>query len=440
LLGREIAEVLQQSGVNVTKQNVNSMLYSELSSKKCVVQDTSSDRWSVTGQPLPLEIPVATAEPGYDHGTSDGNSISTPQSKPEECRTARRVIQILRSGTTSCRAAKEVSVGTARIEKDLYVQTKSLFEDGTKGDMIVIAADWGFGKSHMRMLLSNHLSEQGLPFVHECIDARAASLAHIHRSVPRWLERLRIGHSTGLRDALSNGHLPMDRVVQWAVKSDSQFASGLYAALNGCEWGWLLALGHFYRSPDYPYQHPKAWALLESVAGFLNKMDRGGLVLLLDEAENVTRQYDIRGRRKSYETLTRMMRHPHILPVLFATDRLSHQVEEDYAFGQGRGWKNWTTEAMWFVSRFREIVPIKPPSLNDRLAEELVTRIHSIYQTGYPSGAALAPESILEHWRRTPTRSIRLLVRLTVNELDLLAQNGCEQSVDCAPSLTPANS
>jgi len=212
--------------------------------------------------------------------------------------------------------------------------------------------------------------------------------------------------------------------MQWALKSDSQFGSGLYAALNGCEWGWLLALGHLYRSPDYPYQHVKAWALLEAVAGFLNKMDRGGLVLLLDEAENITRQNDIRGRRKSYETLTRMMRHPHILPVLFATDRLSQRVQEDYDLGRGRAWENWSNEAKWFVSRFQQIVPAKPPMLNDRLAEELVVRIRSLYEAGYPSAAELAPESILEHWRRTPGRSVRLLVRLTVNELDLLAQDG----------------
>ena len=188
-----------------------------------------------------------------------------------------------------------------------------------------------------------------------------------------------------------------------------------------------MALGHLYRSPDYSYQHPKAWALLESVASFLNKMDNGGIVLLLDEAENITRQYDIRGRRKSYETLTRMMRHPHILPVLFATDRLLHQVQEDYALGKSHGWYYWTPEAKWFVSRFQEIQPIKPPSLTDRLAGDLVTCIQSLYRTAYPSFSDLSAESILNHWRRTPTRSIRLLVRLTVNELDLVAQNGCSR-------------
>ncbi len=290
--------------------------------------------------------------------------------------------------------------------------------------MIVVAADWGFGKSHMRNLLSNHLSERRIPFVHECIDAKAASLAHIHRSVPRWLERMRFGRSTGLRDALTNGSFPAERVLDWAGRSPSEFARGIRDGSGGYEQGWLLALGHLYRSPDYPYQHAKAWALLESAASFLNKMDTGGIVLLLDEAENITKQFNICGRRKSYETLARMMRHKHILPVLFATDRLSQQVKDDFWYGSHRDWENWTNDAKWFVERFQTIDQIKPPALNDRSAEELVTCIHSLYRTAYPCSLNLSADSILDHWRRTPTRSIRLLVRLTVNELDLMAQNG----------------
>lgn len=421
--GREIAEGLHGSGVNVTRTVVNSILYCELSSTGCVVQD-GEYRWAAVGQHA---CPGPHPEGGDftpEHPNAEEQVEGEKHSAPEECRAARRVLQVLRSGTTSCRAAKAISVGTSRVERDLYLQTQSLFKDGTGGDMIVIAADWGFGKSHMRMLLSNHLSECGIPFVYECIDARAASLAHIHRSVPRWLDRMRFGPRSGLRDVLSNGHFCLERVVEWASRNYSEFSCGIRSGLGGNEWGWLLALGHLYRSPDYPYQHPKAWALLESVATFLNEMGCGGVVLLLDEAENINRQYDIRGRRRSYETLARMMRHPHILPVLFATDRLTHQVQEDSSLGQAREWKNWTHEAKWFVSRFQDIEPIRPPNLTDRLAEELVRSIQVLYRTAYPSSSGVSTETVLDHWRRTPTRSIRLLVRLTINELDLLAQNG----------------
>ena len=168
-------------------------------------------RWAFVAQPEQLESPLDREMPKIEEVVARAPADCEFSSGPKECRAARRVLQVLRSGTTSCRAAKAISVGTVRIEKGLYLQTQSLFEDGTKGEMILIAADWGFGKSHMRMLLSNHLSERGIPFVHEGVDARAASLAHIHRSVPRWLERIRFGRSTGLRNALTNGHLHLER-------------------------------------------------------------------------------------------------------------------------------------------------------------------------------------------------------------------------------------
>jgi hypothetical protein len=421
LKAREIADMLHSRGLVVTRTTVNSVLYNELSRAGRVAQD-SQYRWSGIDSGRMLAVAVQEAQNKETlHPPAASEAFSTPT---EECRGARRVLQVLRSGTTSCRAAKAVSVGTKRIEQELYARTDSLLQDGTKGDMIVIAADWGFGKSHTRMLISCHLSEQGIPFVHECIDARAASLSHIHRSVPRWLERIQFGRTVGLRDALGNGVLPPEKALAWAASNYSDFAYGLRAGLGGSEWGWLRALGHLYRSPDYPYQHPKAWSLLESVATFLSKMDRGGLVLLLDEAENIDKQYDIRGRRKSYDTLARMARHPHILPVVFVTDRLLYQIEQDARQGTADGWWNWTPEAKWFVGHFQEIQPLRPPRLTDGLAEQLVTSITELYRTAYPKCSPLESGLVLKHWRQTPTRSTRLLVRLTINELDLLSQNG----------------
>jgi hypothetical protein len=423
LKARELADALCRQGRSVTRTDVNSLLYGELSKGGLVAQN-GEYQWFIadrsgevtTNGQRPANHEESTSSPP---GTDDESS-----SAPQECRTARRILQVLRSGTTSCRAAKALSVGTARIEKEVYSRTDSLLRDGTKGEMLVIAADWGFGKSHMRMLISNHLSEQAIPFVHECIDARAASLSHIHRSVPRWLERIQFGRTVGLRDALTNGTLSTESALEFATKNYGDFAFGLRAALGGAEWGWLRALGHFYRSPDYPYQHLKSWAIVESAATFLNKMNRGGLVLLLDEAENIDKQYDIRGRRKSYDMLGRMTRHPHILPVVFVTDRLLYQVEQDYQHGMREAWSNWSPEAKWFVAHFRGLEPLRPPRLTDKLAEELVSSIGALYRAAYPSCSPFSPEMVLDHWRRTPTRSTRLLVRLAVNQLDLLSQNG----------------
>lgn len=421
LRAREIVEHLYAAGLSVTKTDVNSILYGELTSREAVTQ-LGDFRWSLNGaahvgetkevEP-PSEMPPVAPAKTVESTTS-----------PEECRAARRILQTLRSGTTSGNAAQAISVGTKRLEQDLYAKVDSLCQDGTKGDMVVIAADWGFGKSHFRMLLSRHLSENRIPFVHECIDARAASLAHLHRSVPRWLERIQIGRTVGLRDALTNSQISVEKALDWARKSYTDFSYGLRVALDGHEWGWLQALGHLYRSPDNPYQHPKAWALLETAAEFLNQMGCGGLVLLLDEAENIDKQYDIRGRRKSYDTLAKMMRHRHILPVLFVTDRLLNQVQSDFEYGRIAGWANWTPDAKWFVNHFLAIEPLRPPRMNDRLAEELATSISDLYQSAYPMNSYPLIDRILAHWRQTPTRSTRLLVRLTINELDIHAQNG----------------
>jgi hypothetical protein len=420
LKAREIVDALRGLGFVVTKTAVNSVLYTELSRSGVATQD-SEYRWSMT---RPDTVIGQNVERQERKATPPINGGEEFRSSSEERRAARRILQVLRSGTTSCRAAKALSVGTARIEQQMYSRSDSLLGDGTKGEMVVIAADWGFGKSHMRMLLSNHLSEQGIPFLHDCIDARAASLSHIHRSVPRWLERIQFGRTIGLRDALNNGRLSTEQALEWAAKNYSDFAYGLRAALNGYEWGWLRALGHLYRSPDYPYQHLKAWTLVESVATFLHKMNCGGLVLLLDEAENIDKQFDIRGRRKSYETLARITRHPHILPVVFVTDRLLHLIEEDHQLGLGHGWDNWSADAKWFVNHFRALEPLRPPRLSDRLAEELVTRIGHLYGSAYTAFPEPLGPAVLRHWHQTPTRSIRLLVRLTINEFDLRQQNG----------------
>lgn len=113
------------------------------------------------------------------------------------------------------------------------------------------------------------------------------------------------------------------------------------------------------------------------------------------------------------------MSHNFILPVVFVTDRLMYQVTEDYEHGLRYRWSKWRPNGKWFVSQFRELQPLRPPNLSDGLARELVKNNETLYRLAYASGSEDLVEPILEHWRRTPTRTIRLLVRLTVNELDL---------------------
>ena len=64
-------------------------------------------------------------------------------------------------------------------------------------------------------------------------------------------------------------------------------------ALNGWPCGWLLALGHMYTYPDSSYQREKALAVFHSAVEFIQNSADAGVVILLDELENVSRQWDV---------------------------------------------------------------------------------------------------------------------------------------------------
>jgi hypothetical protein len=202
-------------------------------------------------------------------------------------------------------------------------------------------------------------------------------------------------------------------------------SGALRQALAGRNEGWLEALGLQYQMPDYPYQHAKALDLLISSADLLRYARLHGLVLLLDEVENVNQQYDIRGRRKSYDTLGCLKDRETILPILFVTRRFRHQMEEDKLRAENEGWFGWTRQAKSFIQGMNEIEVLRLPALNDTLAEELVQKLRVVHGTAYGDGATspTLTSDILRAWRGTPTRSVRLLVRLTLNELDLLKSN-----------------
>ena len=338
-------------------------------------------------------------------------------------KTAHRVILTLRSGTTSAVSARETSVGTEKIMKSLRSVAENLANGSVAGELAVVSADWGFGKSHVRTLLASDLRTRGIPCIYDCVDGRGTSLAHIHRAVARWLEHVQIGCRTGLQNAVMTRTIPPDRALKWTMSRSSSFAYGLQMAIKYPSWGWHLALGHNYRSPDYGYQHPKAMDLLLSFADFLHDMGFGGIVLMLDEVENIDKQWDIRGRRKCYDTLVQMASHRSILPVLFVTDRLFRQIEADQKRSSTYGWSEWDAKTRTFVTKFLEREVLRPPKFNAQSALMLVDKIASIYAAAHgPPPNAFSPAAIVNHWQRASIRSVRFLVRLTVNELDLAMQ------------------
>jgi hypothetical protein len=338
---------------------------------------------------------------------------------------ALRLIKTLRCGTANALSARAISIGTRDVENKLVSASKAVLAGDAKGKMVLVEGDWGTGKSHLRALLSGHLVEMDIPFIYTNIDARGASLAHIHRIMPIWLNLIRIGAASGLRDLFYHDILPRNETIKWTSRRQGPFAEGLRMALGDDSFGWQIALGHFFEAPDSSYQHEKALSLVLSCAELFNSVGRGGIVLLLDEAENIDKQFDIRGRRKSYDTLWQFVQHPHIIPILFVTRRLYSQITADIAVGRGYGWNNWTQYAKSFVLSFENFEILRPPRFDAQMSYSLMEKIEKVFSIAYGKPyTKLSTESVFSHWKQTPTRTIRLLLRMTINELDILKQNG----------------
>lgn len=335
-------------------------------------------------------------------------------------RDARYVVRTLRSGAVTPKAARIITVGTQDVEQEFRHAVINLASHGINNGCLMMKGDWGCGKSHMRMLFTEHLNGLEVPFIDENVDGRANSLAHLHRCVPQWLGHMRIKDIAGLRNLFDKGMLDWRQAVDWCGTRGDAFAHNLYHALRGWAYGWFNVAGHQYHTPDYPYQHPKARDLFFSAMEFVG-LNRGGVVLLLDEVENVSRQNDIRGRRKSYDTLGRLLAHPRIMPLLFVTDRFFDQIREDRDRSSYSGWASWTQFARDFVDKVFESRIVSPPVITDFMAEQLVGKVVQLYETGYQLEFEPFPTNqILNLWKQTSTRPVRLLVRMTVHQLDLM--------------------
>lgn len=332
----------------------------------------------------------------------------------------RKAIRHLRSGVPSPSAARMVTVGTNGAEEQ-FAKYEEAWRLGTRPGphMTFISGDWGFGKTHLRMLLVESFLRRQIPFIHDHIDGKSGSLAHLHRTVPRWMETLEVGPYVGIREVVEGAVRDVAKVRNWCFKQRSSFAYELNRAVGGSEWAWNSVAGHQYQFPDYSYFHKKALALLADAAAFMATVFKGGIVLLLDEAENISRQHDIRGRRKTYATLGSLARQAQLFCVVFVTDRFFSQVQADLDRGLSEGWALWPEDARWFLSAIPSIPVVKPPRLSDTMAKALVNKIAHTYSKGFDCPAPVGlDELVLNTWNKTATRSVRLLVRLAVDALD----------------------
>lgn len=332
----------------------------------------------------------------------------------------RKAIRHLRSGVPSPSAARMVTAGTEAVEAQL-----SKYEEAWRAGLAVapnmtfISADWGFGKTHLRMLLVDSLVRGNTPFISDHIDGRVGSLAHLHRSVPRWMEALQIGPHVGIRAAIECALNDVPKIRNWCWKRKTSFAQDLNRAVDGREWAWNLVAGHQYQFPDYAYYHMKAFEILGDTATLMAAFSKGGIVLLLDEAENVTRQHDIRGRRKTYATLGRLASEKHLFSIAFVTERFFGQVKDDMQRGVSEGWVLWPEEARAFLASISSIPVTRPPHLNGVQAKAIVNKITDAYAKAFGCRAPAGfQDLVLAAWGQTATRSVRLLVRITIDALD----------------------
>jgi P-loop Domain of unknown function (DUF2791) len=330
----------------------------------------------------------------------------------------RRIVRTLRSGVVTNASVEAVSVGTEAICREISERLTGFASRAADQRLVLVRGDWGTGKSHLRMLCEALVRQHKLPYIQHSVDGQGGSLAHIHRCIPRWLNECSIGDVKGLPAALEH-EFDVDQARRWSAKSSTTFAQGLAMALNGWPSGWLLALGHMYTYPDSSYQREKALAVFHSAVEFIQNAADAGVVILLDELENVSRQWDIRGRRKSYEMLERLSSHPGIFVIAFVTDRFFGQVQRDYDVAQMSRWVGWTEDAKRFTRSLNKIPVYSTPSFSESSARELVIRISNVYARGY--GNALTEtviDALVREWRLTATKSVRLLVRSTISALD----------------------
>lgn len=336
---------------------------------------------------------------------------------------ARRIVRILRQGTVSLESATAISVGTGSLEKSLHSAFSRFEHEGSDGQAILIEGDWGGGKSHLSMLCRAILSSHRLAWIYDCVDGKGGSLSHPNRCIPNWLGQMRVGGTTGLRAVIESDTLLQSSVLEWAKLDNSILAIALRHALEGSEYAWLLALGSHYAVPDNARQRERALSLVFDTSRLIQKIFGGGIVLILDEVENVSREWDVRGRRRAYDTIAALSECPQIKLVLLVTPQFIDQMHIDNQRASQEF--NWSERARRFLNNATTTPPIVVPRLNEKFSERLVQRVHDIYSISRKRPIEvedLYVTAVQQVWERTATKSTRLLVRLTIHGLDLLEQ------------------
>jgi hypothetical protein len=335
---------------------------------------------------------------------------------------ARRILRTLRQGTVSPESVATITVGLERTLDSIDSELDAFQRKGSNHRPLFIEGDWGSGKSHLSMACRRCLAGRQLPWLYQCVDGKGNSLSHFNRCVGKWLESIRIADVHGLRAGIESEVLQKARVKEWAEANYSDFTYGILGALDGLESGWLRALGHLCAIPDASYQKDRALEIFLSAAEMVRQVGGSGIVLLLDELENISREWDVRGRRRAYDLIGALMESKHVKVIAFVTPRLIEQAAADFDRSQAEG--QWSARAQSFLESAIRAPRLRVPSLAREDVVFLVRNVKNVYV----AASGMQPDlhdflpRVRAAWERTATKSARLLIRLAVNELDLRTQ------------------
>jgi hypothetical protein len=102
-----------------------------------------------------------------------------------------------------------------------------------------------------------------------------------------------------------------------------------------------------------------------------------------------------------------------VWPVFAATESVNSLIASDANSMMARD-----QEVISFFKTYFNLFVVNPPTINQRLATELLDRIEKLYRRVYSLSEDARPREVLEKWTRMAFKNPRRLIRLGIDHLD----------------------
>ncbi len=451
---RQIVGVLRHSGFDgLERCDVNVALYRTLAG---VVKKDIQHRWS-----------LALAEAGGvgARGRAEQAAIGRASGEQRESRepgagdvgaheagvrsSLLRTVQRLRSGVPPHEHVQELTVGDSRVISGF----KELLGAASRR-WVLVAGDYGEGKSHALALLRDMAHRGGFATCHVAADAWGCALNHPQRFLPALLSTLELpGRSTcgyaGLLRLLmldAGGasrlmadvvrHLPgareievkaryyVGRVVLAHRQREQEDSQAIEAEIRDATYH-LTGASIQHRAASNSVREV-AYGLLGIAIGQAKVAGARGLVLTIDEFESVfTKLHNRRSRLGAYRVLSALCEGPELKDLRVALAMTpDSEVLLDAAIPEMSGASGLECErvAGWasaLAGRSVRLFRCRTPT--GRLLVDLAARVGELYRLAYPNAWLAAGPRGWDRFVREAVRRpipLRLLVRLLVDFLD----------------------